>query len=93
MGIGEAERHSATLDADFLYVAVPIPEVPGAVARVALPLHDVDAAVARIRRDVAFATVSAAALAIAVAVIVAGRITGPLEDLRRQAGIHRDRAA
>jgi two-component system phosphate regulon sensor histidine kinase PhoR len=87
LGIGEAERHSATLDADFLYVAVPIPEVPGAVARVALPLHDVEFAIARIRRDVALATLSAAALAIAVAIIVAGRITGPLEDLRRQAGI------
>ena len=87
IGFGEAERHSATLDADFLYVAVPIPEVPGAVARVAFPLHEVDAAIARIRRDVAYATVSAAALAITVAVIVAGRITGPLEDLRRQAGI------
>ena len=24
-GVGEAERHSATLDTDFLYVAVPIP--------------------------------------------------------------------
>jgi two-component system phosphate regulon sensor histidine kinase PhoR len=87
LGIGEVERHSATLDADFLYVAVPIPEKPGAVARVALPLHDLDVAVARIRRDVAFATASAAALAIAVAVFVAGRITGPLDDLRRQAGI------
>jgi two-component system phosphate regulon sensor histidine kinase PhoR len=87
MGIGAAERHSATLDLDFLYVAVPIPGVPGAVARVALPLHEVDVAVTRIRRDVAFATVSAAALAIAVAIIVAGRITGPLEDLRRQAGV------
>jgi two-component system, OmpR family, phosphate regulon sensor histidine kinase PhoR len=87
MGIGEAERHSATLDADFLYVAVPIPEVPGAVARVAVPLRDVDEAVARIRRDVVYATVTAAALAIAVAIFVAGRITGPLEDLRRQAGI------
>ena len=86
-GIGEAERHSATLDADFLYVAVPIPEASGAVARVALPLHEVAAAVGRIRRDVAIATVTAAALAIAVAVVVAGRITGPLEDLRRQAGI------
>ncbi len=85
-GIGEAERHSATLDADFLYVAVPILEAPGAVARVALPLDDLDAAVGRIRRDVALATVTAAALAITVALIVAGRITGPLEDLRRQAG-------
>jgi two-component system, OmpR family, phosphate regulon sensor histidine kinase PhoR len=87
MGMGEAERHSATLDADFLYVAVPIPEVPAAVARVALPLQEVDDAVARVRRDVAIATVSAATLAITVAVIVAGRITGPLDDLRRQARI------
>jgi two-component system, OmpR family, phosphate regulon sensor histidine kinase PhoR len=86
-GIGEAQRHSATLDTDFLYVAVPITEVPGAVARVALPLDTVNAAVERIRRDVSVAAVSAAALAITVAVIVAGRITGPLEDLRRQAGI------
>ncbi|HEX2280597.1 MAG TPA: ATP-binding protein, partial [Thermomicrobiales bacterium] len=87
LGTGEAERHSATLDAEFLYVAVPVPEVPGAVARVALPLQEVNDAVARVRRDVAFATVIAAALAITVAVIVAGRITGPLEDLRRQARI------
>ncbi len=86
-GIGEAQRHSATLDADFLYVAVPITEVPGAVARVALPLHNVNAAVGRIRRDVSVAAVSAAVLAITVAVFVAGRITGPLVDLRRQAGI------
>jgi two-component system phosphate regulon sensor histidine kinase PhoR len=87
MGIGEAERHSTTLDADFLYVAVPIPEAPGAVARVALPLFDVDAAVGRIRRDIAYAAASAAALAIAVAVLVARKITGPLEALRRQAEI------
>jgi two-component system phosphate regulon sensor histidine kinase PhoR len=86
-GIGEAQRHSATLDTDFLYVAVPIPGAPGAVSRVALPLHNVNAAVGRIRRDVLVAAVSAAAFAMTVAVLVAGRITGPLEDLRRQAGI------
>src|SRR5215207_2830549 len=86
-GIGEAQRHSATLDTDFLYVAVPITDMLGAVARVALPLHDVDAAVGRIWRDVVLATVTAAALAVIVSVIVARKITGPLEDLRRQAGI------
>jgi two-component system phosphate regulon sensor histidine kinase PhoR len=86
-GLGEAQRHSATLDTDFLYVAVPIVEATGAVARVALPLHDVDAAVGRIRRDVVLATLTAATLAVIISVFVAGRITGPLEDLRRQAGI------
>jgi two-component system phosphate regulon sensor histidine kinase PhoR len=83
-GFGETERHSATLDTDFLYVAAPIPETPGVVARVALPLGEVDAAVWRIRRDIAIAALIAAALAIAVGVFIAGRITGPLEDLRRQ---------
>jgi two-component system phosphate regulon sensor histidine kinase PhoR len=85
-GFGETERHSATLDTDFLYVAVPIPEAPGVVARAALPLDEVDAAVWRIRRDIAVAALIAAALAIVIGVFVAGRITGPLEDLRRQAG-------
>jgi two-component system phosphate regulon sensor histidine kinase PhoR len=85
LGLGQAQRHSATLDADYLYVAVPISGAPGAVARVALPLDDVDAAVGRIRRDVSIATLSAAALAAVIAVAIAGRITGPLEALRRQA--------
>jgi two-component system phosphate regulon sensor histidine kinase PhoR len=85
-GVGESQRHSATLDADFLYVAVPIPTAPGAVARVALSLDEVDAAVWRIRRDVGVAALVAATLATVVAVVIAGRIAGPLEDLRRQAG-------
>jgi two-component system phosphate regulon sensor histidine kinase PhoR len=85
-GIGESQRHSATLDTDFLYVAVPVPDAPGAVARVALPLHEVDAAVERIGRDVGIAAVSAGTLAAVVAVVVARKITGPLEELRRQVG-------
>jgi two-component system phosphate regulon sensor histidine kinase PhoR len=84
-GFGEAERTSRTLDAGFLYVAVPIPEAPGAVARIALPLTEVDAAVWRIRRDIAAAALIAAALATAVGMYIAARITGPLEDLRQQA--------
>lgn len=83
-GFGEVERHSATLDADFLYVAVPIPDAGGAVARIALPLDEVESAVARIRRDIATAMVIAGLVATAVGVFIAARITGPLQELRRQ---------
>lgn len=83
--VGEAARRSATLDADYLYVAVAVTGGAGAVTRVAVPLHDVDGAVGRIQRDVIVATVVATALVVAVAVVVGGRIAGPLDDLRRQA--------
>lgn len=83
-GNGTNQRESATLHENFLYVAVPIPADPGAVARVALPLTDVDAAVGRVQRDLAIATVLAALLAIAVTLLVAGWITRPLDALRQR---------
>ncbi len=82
-GDGTNQRESATLHENFLYVAVPIPADPGAVARVALPLTEVDSAVHRIQRDLIIATGLAALLAVAVTVAVSGWITRPLETLRR----------
>ncbi len=84
-GVGTAERTSATTGEDFLYVAVPLREPQGAVARIAMPLTDVDAAVWRIQRDIIIAALAASVLAVAVAVVVAARIAKPLDDLRRQA--------
>ena len=84
-GQGSAERHSMTLDEDFLYVALIIPNSDGAVARVALPLDEVNSAVARIRRDIATAMLVAGLLATAVGIFIADRITGPLQQLRQQA--------
>jgi two-component system phosphate regulon sensor histidine kinase PhoR len=86
-GRGETQRRSATFGVGFLYVAIAIPDVPGAVARLAFPLHDVDAAVGRIRRDVGVATLSAAALAIIVALMMGGTFARPLEELRRRAAL------
>ncbi len=84
-GGGRATRHSATLDADYLYVAQAIPGAPGTVARVALPLTDIDQAVGRIQRDLLIATLLAMALVAVVAMVIARRVAGPLDDLRRQA--------
>lgn len=85
VGAGRATRHSSTLDADYLYVAQAIQGQPGMVARVALPLTDIDQAVGRIQRDVLFATLVAMTLATIVAMLIARRMVGPLDDLRRQA--------
>lgn len=84
-GQGEAERRSATVDRDFLYLAVPIKQVPGAVARVAVPLQDVDLVVARIQRYIAVAATIAILIAIPMSLFMAGRIVRPLDELREQA--------
>ena len=81
-GGSEAVRATA---AGSLTIGAPVPGVPGAVAQVALPLDDVDAAVSRLQRDVFAAAVAASMIAAVVAVFVAGRITGPLNELRRHA--------
>jgi two-component system phosphate regulon sensor histidine kinase PhoR len=84
-GAGEAQRHSVTLDRDFLYVAMPISGSSDAVARVALPLGEVNTTVRRIQEGVAVVALLAAILATAVSFFVAGRITKPLDALRRHA--------
>ena len=83
-GAGVAGAVRASGDGS-LSVSVPVPGVAGAVAQVALPLDEVDAAVRRIQRDVVAAAIAASAIAAVVAVFVAARITGPLDDLRRHA--------
>jgi len=84
-GNGEAERRSATIDRDFLYLAVPIRQVPGAVARVAVPLRDVDEVVVRVQRSIGIAAGIAILIVIPMALTMAGRIARPLEDLGEQA--------
>lgn len=84
-GEGESSRESATLDMEFLYVAVPIADVEGAVARVAVPLDEVQATVRTIWVWTLIAAAVAIAMVVAIAWFIAGRIVGPLEELRKQA--------
>src|SRR5579883_504635 len=86
-GQGQSARHSATLDRDLLYVAVPMRDrgqVVG-VARVALPLSRVNDLLNQLVLLSGIATALAAALAVAVAVVIARATTGPLERLARLA--------
>ena len=84
-GEGESSRESATLDREFLYVAVPIADVDGAVARVAVPTDEVRATVQTIWAWTLIAAAVAIAMVVAIAWFIAGRIVGPLEELRKQA--------
>jgi len=80
-GSGQSQRHSATLDRDLLYVAVPIDRegTPLGVARVAVPVSDVQAALDRVTVAVATAFIIAALLAIALATAVARVTTDPIQ--------------
>jgi len=66
---GAATRHSATLDLDLSYVALPVAyrEQPGYVLRLAVPLRELDTAIAAVRQRILGASVVAALLALAMA--------------------------
>jgi two-component system, OmpR family, phosphate regulon sensor histidine kinase PhoR len=85
VGVGTAERSSETVDEPFLYVAVPVPVMDGAIFRVAEPLDDVYATVDAAQRYILVAIAVAIVLTIVIAWFIAGHISRPLEDLREQA--------
>jgi two-component system phosphate regulon sensor histidine kinase PhoR len=66
-------------------VAVPVPGAPGAIARASASLDEVDAAVERFQRTVLATALLVIWGTLVVAFYVAGRITEPLEELRRHA--------
>jgi two-component system phosphate regulon sensor histidine kinase PhoR len=81
---GRSIRHSATLERDMLYVAVPIErdgDVIG-VVRASVPVTDIDATVGRITRQIFLAGVIVALLSALVSLFVAHRMGQPLRDMR-----------
>lgn len=84
-GVGRAIRHSSTLDQEFLYVAVALPDGRGDIVRLARPLTDVTAAVDRAQSVILGVALAAALLAVVIAWYLAGRLARPLAHLRRQA--------
>lgn len=83
IGIGRTQRHSTTLDKDFLYVAIPVEG--HAVVRAALALDDVNRTVADVKRNIMIITVLATLLVAVISTFLARRITRPLDILRYQA--------
>ena len=72
-------------DDGYVSVGVADPKNPGVVVRVGIPLDEVNRAVRGLQNIVSLAALVSAGLVAGVGVAVAGRIAGPLEELRRQA--------
>jgi len=79
--VGSNARRSATIGVALLYVAVPVETGAIAVARVAKPLSAVNAAVTQLREIIGTASGLALAIAAALSVLVARRVSGTLRDL------------
>jgi two-component system phosphate regulon sensor histidine kinase PhoR len=93
-GVGRSTRDSDTAGNELSYLAVPIldPAAPGqsgdqllGVARVATPVSVINADLQRIAVSVAITAALTALGAAMLAVLIAGAVTRPLEQLRRAA--------
>ncbi len=82
-GTGSAIRHSETVGADMMYVAVADGE--RGFVRVALPLFEIQHTISQVRRTVAFASVVVIVLALPVVFWLSRRLTVPLEGMRAMA--------
>jgi len=84
-GVGQSIRHSATLDENMLYVAVPVHGGAG-ILRVALPLVEVHRRLMQFQKDLLKAGAAALVVALGVALISVRRISQPLRELVALAG-------
>ena len=80
-------RHSATLDEDMLYVAVPLVggREPWAVVRASMPATAVHEALATFERQIFYGALVAAVLIVVISWLIARRISRPLEVITRGA--------
>jgi two-component system, OmpR family, phosphate regulon sensor histidine kinase PhoR len=83
--VGSSVRHSATLDRDFCYVAVPFTYAGKGrfVLRLAVPLSELDVAVAAVRWRILAASAVAAAAAFFIAYLFSNRISRRIRRLQR----------
>lgn len=80
-GIASAQRQSGTLDDEFLYVAVRIPDAPGYVSEVAVNMNQVNAANDDLRKRVVLVALIGALVASASGLFFARRISNSLAEL------------
>ena len=84
---GSAVRHSATVDVELLYAAVPIRHegrVLG-VSRVAYPLYGIEEQAQEVARSVVLALAVAFAVAVALAVLLSAPLAGRLREMMESA--------
>ncbi len=82
---GSSLRHSATVDADMLYVAYPIKRKgkPQVVIRTSVYASDINKVVSKIKANILELSLAAFLLAAIVIFVFSRRMTGPLEDLTK----------
>jgi two-component system phosphate regulon sensor histidine kinase PhoR len=82
-GRGCSQRYSATLRMNMMYAAIPMKaDGAAAVIRVSLSLASVDAEVKTLQRRIVGAGFGLAGLAVALSVLLARRVTRPLDAVR-----------
>ena len=84
---GASIRHSATLDVDFCYYAVPVDlaGASGAVLRLAVPMEQVGASIAAVRLLILRASALAALIALVIAYLIARAVTGRIRRIQAYA--------
>lgn len=80
---GRSERRSDTVGRPLLYVAIPVAQGRGGVARVAMDLSDLERAVAGLRRELLAAGALGLLAALALSYAVAWATLRPVEEIRR----------
>lgn len=86
-GRGQAKRYSPTLEVDFMYVALPL-QVDGetvGVIRTSVPVGEIDAALKAIWWRIVLTGLVVAVLAAGGTLVVARRISRPLEEMKEGA--------
>ena len=83
--VGTSIRHSATLNRDLCYLAMPVSYggQPGYVLRLAVPLEDLDAEIARVRWRIVEASMAAALVGLGIAYLFSRSFTKRISRLRR----------
>ncbi len=86
-GVGNSIRYSAATGTNMVFTAISysVNGQTSGVIRIAVPLQGIDRNISALQRTMVGATILAAALAIILAVIIAGRTTRPLRDLTEAA--------
>ena len=81
---GSAIRHSATLDRDLCYLAIPVVygRKPDYILRLALPLEDLSASISAVRRRILDASLIAALVALLIAFGFSYALTRQVDRLR-----------
>jgi two-component system, OmpR family, phosphate regulon sensor histidine kinase PhoR len=84
---GTAVRHSATVNVDLLYAAVPIRHEGRliGISRVAFPLYGIEEQAQEVARSVALALAVAFAVAVVLAVALSAPLAGPLREMMESA--------